>query len=379
MPPPPRRPTGRRLARIAGIDIQFHPSWIIILVLIGISLASYFAAFDPQWSRALVIATAAATTILFFVSVILHELAHSLVARALGLPVHGITLFVFGGVSELTREPDDAASEFKIAIAGPATSLILGGILYGLGRLGNPHQPLFALLYWLGYINLLLALFNLIPGFPLDGGRVLRAIFWGANRDFLKSTRWATQIGKLCALAFILFGVFEFFAGYGLGGIWLAFIGWFLLTAAEQSWRQVEVQAALAHYTVRDLETPFFSRVGPEVNLEAFISEMAEHHQFRASLVMDEDDHLLGIISAADLSRIPRAQWGATLVRDVMVPRAAMATVIPTEGLTSALQKMVENNVGQLPIVANGGVRGVIRRDRIIELLHSALAGASQP
>ncbi|HEY8055079.1 MAG TPA: site-2 protease family protein [Terriglobales bacterium] len=375
--PSPQRRSGRRLARIAGIDIQFHPSWIIILALIGISLASYFAAFDPQWSRGLVIAVAAVTTLLFFVSVVLHELAHSLVARAHGLPVHAITLFVFGGVSELTREPDDAASEFKIAIAGPAASLILGGVLWALGQLGSPHQPWFALLYWLGYINLLLALFNLIPGFPLDGGRVLRAIFWGANKDFLKSTRWATQIGKICALGFILFGVFEFFAGYGLDGIWLAFIGWFLLTAAEQSWRQVEVQAALAHYTVRDLETPFFPRIRPEVNLESFISDMAEHHQFRASLVMDEDDHLLGIISAADLSRFPRAQWGTTLVRDVMVPRSAMATVIPTEGLTSALRKMVENNVGQLPIVANGGVRGVIRRDRIIELLHTAMAGGT--
>lgn len=369
------RSPGRHLARVAGIDIQFHMSWVIILALIGVSLASYFSATNPNWPHAVVIATAAATTILFFVSVVLHELAHSLVARAHGLPVHVITLFVFGGVSELTREPDNASSEFRIAIAGPLCSLVLGGVLWGLSRLGSPHQPLFALLLWLGYINLLLALFNLIPGFPLDGGRVLRAILWGANQNFTQSTRWATQVGKLCAIGFILWGVFEFFAGYGLDGIWLAFIGWFLLTAAEQSWRQVEVQAALDHYTVRDLETPFFPRVRPDLSLEAFIAELTAQHQFRASLVMDDDDHLLGIISAADLSRIPRGQWGTRLVRDVMVPRHAMATVLPTEGLTSALRKMVEHNVGQLPILSDGSVRGVIRRDRIIELLHSTLAG----
>jgi Zn-dependent protease/CBS domain-containing protein len=313
------------------------------------------------------------TTVLFFVSVVLHELAHSLVARAHGLPVHVITLFVFGGVSELTKEPEEASTEFKIAIAGPVASLVIGGVCWGLGRLGSSHEPVFAVLNWLGLINLVLALFNLVPGFPLDGGRVLRAIIWGSNKDFVKSTRWATQIGKACAFIFILFGVWEFFQGSGLGGLWLAFIGWFLLTAAEQSWRQVEVRTALGHYTVRDLETPFFSRVAPEVSLEEFINELSASHRFRASLVMDQDDHLLGIITAADLNAVPRDEWATTTVKAVMVPRERMATVLPTEDLSSALRKMAEHNVGQLPVLADGGVRGVIRRDRIIELLQSQL------
>ncbi|MGH9477077.1 MAG: site-2 protease family protein [Terriglobales bacterium] len=378
MPPPSsRRTSGHRLVRLFGIDVQFHLSWIIILVLIAVTLASFFGQLNPHWSRAAILLAAAVTTILFFVSVVLHELAHSLVARAHGLPVRVITLFVFGGISELSREPDDARSEFRIAVAGPAMSLILGGVFYAWGRTGNPHVPLYAVLEWLGYINLLLALFNLIPGFPLDGGRVLRAILWSANHDFVKSTRWATQAGKLCAMVFILWGVLQFFGGRSLDGLWLAFIGWFLLSAAEQSWRQTEVMTALGHYTVRDLETPFFSRVPPDADLELFISELANQHQFRASLVMDQDDRLLGIITAADLSRVARAQWGATRVRDVMVPRADMATVLPTEGLASALQKMAEHNVGQLPVLADGGVRGVIRRDRIIQLLHTTLAGGN--
>jgi Zn-dependent protease/CBS domain-containing protein len=372
---PPRTRSSRRLARLFGIDIVFDASWLIILVLIGVTLAEYFRQQNPGWGAAAVGVTAAVTTALFFASVVLHELAHSLVARAHGLPVHTITLFVFGGVSELTREPDDAKSEFRIAIAGPLTSVAIGAICVGLGRLGSAHQPVFALLDWLGYINLLLAIFNLIPGFPLDGGRVLRAILWSANKDFVKSTRWATNVGKACALGFILFGVLEFFAGAALSGLWLAFIGWFLLSAAEQSWRQTEIQTALGRFTVGDLETPFFARVAPETNLEAFIGDLAAHNNFRASLVMDGDDQLLGIITPADVSRVPRERWGTTPVGEAMVPRARMATVAPGEGLESALRKMVEGNVGQLPVVDNGSVRGVIRRDRIIELLHGQLQG----
>ncbi len=373
--PPPRSRSNHRLVRVFGIDVQFHSSWLIILALIGLSLGEYFRAANPDWSRLEVVLAAAVTTVLFFASVVAHELSHSLVARLPGRPVHVITLFVFGGVSELTREPDDASSEFQIAIAGPLSSLAIGAFCWGIARLGSQHQPVFAVLAWLGWINLALAIFNLIPGFPLDGGRVLRAILWSANKDFLKSTHWATRVGKACALGFILLGVLEFFAGAGLSGLWLAFIGWFLLSAAEQSWRQTEAQAALDHYTVRDLESPLYSRVPPELNLEAFIAELASHHNYRASLVMDADDRLLGIISPGDLSRIPRAQWGTTLVRDLMVPRGQMAVVTPTEGLFSALRKMAESNGGQLPIVADGGVRGVIRRDRIIELLQAQLAG----
>ncbi|MGH9414334.1 MAG: site-2 protease family protein [Terriglobales bacterium] len=372
---PPRRPHNHQLVRLFGIDIQFHLSWILILGLIGITLASYFAGTDPQWTQLAVVLAAAATTILFFASVVLHELAHSLVARAKGLPVHVITLFVFGGVSELTREPDDAGTEFKIAIAGPLCSLLIGALCLLWARSGNLHAPVYAVSEWLGYINLLLAAFNLIPGFPLDGGRVLRAILWSSNRDFVKSTRWATQIGKACAIGFILWGVFQFFSGSGIDGIWLAFIGWFLFSAADQSWRQTAIQDALGHYTVRDLETPFFSRVTPGINLEDFIAELANQHQFRASLVMDTNDHLVGIVTAADLSRVPRERWGTTLVRDIMVPRQEMATVMPGEGLHAALRKMVEHDVGQLPILANGGVRGIIRRDRIVQLLQTTLSG----
>lgn len=372
MPLPSPSPN-HRLATIAGIEIQFHASWVVILALIGLTLGEYFRANNPGWGEAVVVALAILTTVLFFASVVLHELAHSLVARAHGLPVHVITLFVFGGVSELTREPDNARAEFRIAIVGPLASLALGGACWGLGQLGSPHTPLFAVLDWLGWINILLAVFNLIPGFPLDGGRVLRAILWSASKNLLDATRWATRIGKLCALAFILFGVLEFFHGAALSGLWLAFIGWFLLSAAEQSWRQTEAQAALERYTVRDLETPFYARVAPEVTLESFINELASSHNYRASLVMDAEDRLLGIITAADLNKLPRAQWATTPVRELMVPRGAMATATPAEDLPSALRKMAEHNVGQLPIIAEGSVRGVIRRDRILDLLHAQL------
>lgn len=364
-------PAKHRLATISGIEIQFDSSWFIILALIAYTLGDYFAAADPHWNQLEVWIVALVTTALFFVSVVVHELAHSLVAKANGLPVHAITLFVFGGVSELTREPDSAGSEFRIAVVGPLTSLVLGGICLGLSHLGTVQQPVTAALWWLGTINIILAVFNLVPGFPLDGGRLLRAVLWSANHDFVRATRWATRIGRGIAVLFILAGIAEFFHDRGLSGLWLAFIGWFLYAAAAQSWRQTEVRSALAAFTVRDLETPFYSRIPPTLSLEDYIHDITERHQYRASLVMGSDDQLLGIVSPMDLSRVPRERWATMTVSELMVPRDRMATVAPNEGLTSALEKMAVANVGQLPVMADGAVRGVIRRDRILELLHN--------
>ena len=364
----------RSLVKVFGIEIRFHVSWLIILFLIALSLSSYFRTANPSWSAPLVWGIALLTTFLFFLSVILHELAHSLTARHFGLPVHAITLFVFGGVSELPREPDQASTEFWIAIAGPATSVVLGALFLGLSRLGDRHQPLIALCWWLGSINILLAIFNLLPGFPLDGGRILRAILWLAQRDFLKATRWATWVGKGMAILLIAGGIFEFFLGRGLGGLWLAFIGWFLLSAAEQSWRQTEIRDALANYTVRDLATPFFSRVAAGVSLEDYFDRVAESANYRSSLVMDEDEQLLGIIAPVDLRTIPRSRWPQMTVGEVMKPRDQVRTVQSSEGLAQVLEKMAMENVHQIPVVEDSRVHGVIQRDRIIHLLQTHLS-----
>jgi Zn-dependent protease len=320
------------------------------------------------WGMALV------TTILFFVSVILHELAHSLTARRLGLPVHTITLFVFGGVSELPREPEQASTEFWVSIAGPATSVVLGAIFLGLSRLGDQHQPLPALAWWLGSINLILAIFNLLPGFPLDGGRILRAILWLSSHDFMKATRWATRVGKGVAVLMIAAGIIEFFSGRGLGGLWIAFIGWFLLSAAEQSWRQTEIREALANYVVGDLSSPFYSRVSPSMSLEEYFERLSEAAHFGSSLVMDEEDHLLGMIAPADLRAVPRPSWSATPIEAAMTPRDRVHVTHPGDRLPQALEQMALENLSQLPVVDHTTVVGVLQRERIVNLLQSHLS-----
>ncbi len=364
----------RRILKVFGIEIRFHVSWLIILLLIAFSLSDYFHAVNRGWSMPLVWSIALLTTILFFVSVILHELAHSLTARRLGLPVHTITLFVFGGVSELTREPEQASTEFWISIAGPATSVVLGAIFLLLSRLGSRTQPLFALAWWLGSINIILAFFNLLPGFPLDGGRVLRAILWLSNHDFVKATHWATRVGKAVAVLMIVGGILEFFSGRGLGGLWIAFIGWFLLSAAEQSWRQTEIREALANYVVGDLSSPFYSRVFPSMTLQEFFERIAESAHFGSSLVMDEEDHLLGIIAPADLRQIPRGQWATTRVEAIMTPRDRLHTAQPSDRLPQALEEMTLQNLNQIPVLEHSTVVGVLQRDRILNLLHTHLS-----
>ncbi len=360
---------------VGGIRIRFHPSWLIIVVLIALSLKGYFQLAHPAWNGVLLWGTALTTAALFFVSVILHELAHSLVARACGLPVKQITLFVFGGVSQVMREPSEARTELWIALAGPATSLALGGILLLAAHLMPSAAAITAVFWWLGSINLFLAAFNLIPGFPLDGGRVLRAILWSASKDFIRATRWATNVGKAVALLFILNGLIKaFFRGQAVEGIWLAFIGWFLLNAAEQSWRHAEVTDVLERHKVGDLASPYYTWVKPDETLEEYFQHAAETQQNRPSLVID-DETLVGVIAPLDLRGASRQLWPEVRVRDIMVPRDQVAIVAPNDGLRGALEKMANANLVQLPVIENGIIRGVILRERIVQLLQQLSQG----
>jgi Zn-dependent protease/CBS domain-containing protein len=363
-------PGRRHLIKLFGIDIEFHSSWIIILVLAGFWLHSYFRTAHPHWNVGVTYAAAAATTILFFASVVLHELAHSLVARANGLPVRSIMLFVFGGVSEITREPESAGSEVRIALAGPLASIVLGLLLVGLGDLLGRNTVVGGSAWILGEVNFVLGFFNLVPGFPLDGGRVLRAVIWGANKNYLRATLWATRVGKAIAIFFIIDGIVAVFSPNGaLNGIWIAFIGWFLLSAAEQTWRQVEIRAALANYTVETLTTPFYAWVRPDESVEDYFEKASEY----PSLVID-GDRLAGVVATTDLVRVPRSEWPTTLVSSVMVPAEKILTTAPKAGLMQALEQMAQGNVSQLPVIESGTIRGVIRRDRVIHFLQEHLS-----
>src|SRR3984893_2696203 len=230
-----------RLGKLFGIEIGLHYSWFLIALLITMSLGSQFRDSHAEWGTNVIWSLAVLTAILFFVTLLAHELSHALVARARGLTTKAITLFALGGVAQIEKEPEDAKTEFLVGIVGPLSSAVIGvvslGIAWAVGwRMGSaPDTPLRAMLVWLGYINLTLAAFNMIPGFPLDGGRILRSILWLAWRDSLRATRMAATVGKVIALLFIAFGIFRFFGGAGFGGLWIAFIGWFLLQAATAS------------------------------------------------------------------------------------------------------------------------------------------------
>src|ERR1700680_1905471 len=224
-------PGSFRIGKIAGIDIDINVSWIIILVLLTVSLATgWFPQLYPGWSSATYWLVGLISALLLFVSVLLHELAHSLVARRRGLPVKNITLFIFGGVSNIEQEPKSAGIEFQMAVVGPLTSLLIGAVCYLLQLpLRGTNSPLQGILFYLAVTNILLGIFNLIPGFPLDGGRVLRSIVWKISGSMRRATRVATITGQIIGYLFILLGIWLFFTSNILDGIWLGFIGWFML------------------------------------------------------------------------------------------------------------------------------------------------------
>jgi Zn-dependent protease len=246
-----------KLGRVFGIEIGLHYSWFLIALLIVFSLSSQFHASNPQWGDGTILTAAVATAILFFISLLLHELAHSIVATSNGLPVKEITLFALGGVSQIEKNPTSAKLEFWMAFVGPLTSAVIGGVcpLATMAVGGASSDPWMAMLLWLGYINLSMGVFNLIPGYPLDGGRVLRAIIWWKTGDAGRSTRAAAKAGQAVAFMFIAFGIFRFFGGAGIGGLWIAFIGWFLLQAARESYVRVGLAHALEGVRVADVMT----------------------------------------------------------------------------------------------------------------------------
>lgn len=391
--------SGFRLVRIFGISVYIDWSWLFIFLLVTWQLAIVvFPALHPTWSPLLAWGTAVAAAILFFASVLAHELAHSVVAKARGLPVSRITLFLFGGVSNIEREPSSPSTEFLMAIVGPLTSLVLGivflllggvsiltagqfltgGPLRLLGRLG----PVPTLLLWLGPVNIILAIFNMVPGFPLDGGRVLRSILWAVSRNLRLATRWASWIGQAIAWLFIaagismVFGVQLPFFGTGLvGGLWLAFIGWFLNNAAAQSYRQLVLEDLLDGVPVSMLMRSDAPSVPPYLTLSDLVYDHIMGSDERSFPVLD-GDRLVGIVSLGDVRKVPREQWPSTTVAQVMTPADQLAVATPREEVSEALNDLTGHDVRQMPVVQEGKLVGVLRRGDIMRWLqlHSEFA-----
>jgi len=363
-----------RLGRIFGIEIGLHYSWLIIAVLIATSLAGHFSEANPNWEATTIWTTAIMTALLFFAAIILHELSHAAIARLRGLPVRSITLFAVGGIAQIGKEAADAKTEFWMGIAGPIMSALIGAVCFGIAwTLGwsfvvEPATPMIAMLVWLGYINVGLAIFNMVPGFPMDGGRVLHAVIWWITGNAARATRTAAATGQVIAYGFILLGVLRFFGGAGISGLWIAFIGWFLLTAAQATTRQAEFIETFRGVRVADLMTRDCTSVDGNTNLQTFVHEFLLDTGRRCFLIIEKGE-FIGLITLNEVKAIPQARWPFTTVYDVMVPLERLRTVTPETPVTEALEIIGRENIHQLPVVSNGRLEGMISRDQIMNQL----------
>ena len=358
-----------RLGRIAGIEIGIHYTWLLAFILIAWSLAQgFFPQVYPGWSLTTYWITGIVAALLLFVSVLLHELAHSLVAQARGLPVRSITLFIFGGVSNLEEEAERPAVEFSMTIVGPLTSLVLAGIFWGLRQLiETPDSPLAAMLSYLWQINALLAAFNLLPGFPLDGGRVLRSILWGTTGDLVKATNIAATVGRLFGWGFIAFGVFQLLQGNFLGGLWIAFIGWFLSSAADASRREITLREHLSGVPVREVMDPNTETVSPQTPVEEVVRAIFLQGRRRAVPVC-QDDRLVGIVTLTDVKELAQTKWAQTPVAEIMT-RQPLYHVIPDDDLNSAMRMIAQHDINQVLVLSEGRLVGLLNRADIIRHL----------
>jgi Zn-dependent protease len=359
------------IGRILGIPLGLDPSWFLIFALITWTLAvSYYPAEFDNWPTVQYWVVGAVTAILFFGSVVLHELGHSVIALRYRIPVRSITLFIFGGVAQIGAEPPSAVAEFWIAIAGPVVSFTLALAFGALQSAFSGIAPLLALAKYLAYINGTLALFNLIPGFPLDGGRVFRAVVWGATHSLRRATLIAASVGRIIALLFILFGVWQMFNGHFGNGLWIAFIGWFLEGAANTQVQQQTLRDVLAGHTVVEVMKRGYASVPSDVTLQNLVDAHILGNGHRC-FVVTRDEQPLGLLTLGDVKQVPRAEWSQTTAAQAMVPVADVKTAEPTEELWQAIEQMDRDGVNQLPVMADGRCLGMLSREDLIGYLRA--------
>jgi Zn-dependent protease/CBS domain-containing protein len=366
-----------RIGRIFGVQIGLHPSWFVIaLIVTYLVAAGQLPVAYPNWDPVLYWIVGALIALLFFGSVLAHELSHALVARHFGLKVREITLFIFGGAATLEGETKRPWDEALIAAAGPLISLVIAAVLFGIDAVS--HQPqLGAITGWLGFINLTLGLFNLIPGFPMDGGRILHALLWKLRGDRSVATRNAAGVGRLFGYLLIAGGVFLIFQGSDLlfTGVWFALIGWFLSNAAESTIAQVSVEHALRGIKVREVMENDPPSIPPNESVADLVNERLIRGEHRSFLVRHDDGGLAGIVTLSDVRRMPRENWENARVTDIMTRFADLATIGPDAGLEAALKLLQEREVNQLPVVTDEGrtVVGLLTRAGILRLIEARM------
>ncbi|MDP3017787.1 MAG: site-2 protease family protein [Deltaproteobacteria bacterium] len=350
------------IGTIMGIPIRIHYSWLIVFGLITWLLSSrYFPQVTPDLPFVSYWISGVLAALLLFASVAFHELAHSYVAQKYKLTIESITLFIFGGVAQLRGDPPHPRAEFWIAIAGPLSSFFLSGLFFLLTiNMAGGARALFA---YLAQINFFIGVFNLIPGFPMDGGRVLRSAIWGKKKDFFYATQKASSIGKGIALFFIFFGLFSIFTG-GSGGLWLMFIGWFLYSAAQASYQQSTLQEALSGIKVRDVMVREMQTVDPSISLDRAVDEYFLKYGYGGFPVLD-NGKFLGILTLKEIKEVPRGDWGRVRVSNVFVPHDKKWEVSPDADVMKALELMIKEDKGRIVITERDKIIGLITRNGI--------------
>jgi Zn-dependent protease len=360
-----------RLGRVLGVEIKLDYSWFIVFVLVTVSLSGQiFPSMYAGWSRSAYWLLGALTSLLFFASVLAHEMAHSVVSQAYGVSVHDITLFIFGGAAHISEEPKTARAELLMSLAGPGTSLVIAAVLGLLALLSRNASPyLAAVSTWLAGINGSLAVFNLIPGFPLDGGRVFRALVWGITGNLQQATRLATGLGRLIAYGFIMVGVWQLFNGNWVNGLWIAFIGWFLESAAASSYRRFTVRHLLTGHTAHEVMTSECMPIPRNLTLDLFV-EQVMLPSGRRCFPVQEDGRIRGLLTLHRIKEVPKDQWSRTRVEDIMIPWAELKSVRPDDDLNTVFDRMAAEDINQFPVVEGENLLGMVARDNLLDFIH---------
>ena len=357
-----------RLGRIAGIEFGVNWSWAVVFVLITWTLYSgVFPEQNPGRSNAAYLAMAIAAALLFFVSLVLHELGHALQARREGMTIEGITLWLFGGVARFSGSFPSAGAEFRIAVAGPLVTLVLAVVFVGLAAVGGLPEVADGVAAWLGYTNVALLVFNLLPGLPLDGGRILRAAIW-SRTTFTRATRIAGVVARVIAFGLIGLGIFMFLVSGAFGGAWLVFIGWFLLQAAGAEVRFALAKQALDGLRVRDVMVREPVTVAPDVTLEQFVDEVVWRHRYTTYPVV-EDGRPVGLLPFRCVAEVPRTEWGRRTVRECALPLEQVPTFDEQEPVADALAELGDDGVGRGLVLANGRLAGLLSATDVVHAL----------
>jgi Zn-dependent protease/CBS domain-containing protein len=353
--------TSWRVGRIAGIEVRIDSSWAVIALLITYSMYLRLSSLYPELSGGGAVGLAVLSAVLFFGSVLVHELAHALVAQARGIRVQDITLFLFGGATRAKVDSRGPGDEFLIAVVGPLTSGVLAGLFGIVATLGRDvlSTPLAGTLGYLAWTNLLLAAFNLVPGFPLDGGRLLRSAIWKATGSIGRATRIASVAGQAVGWLLVAAGVASLLAGDLAGGIWFAFIGWFLVQAARSSYQELQLQQLLRGVEAEDVMAADLRRIPPELSLQEAVDDYFMRYDHGAFPV-DEQGRTIGLLTLRGVRRVPREQWPTHRVRDHMVPLGDQVVVAPDARMDGVVGKLQDGEAGRVLVVEDGEVVGII-------------------